>query len=332
MNLMEFDFTQLNYFRAVAKLEHMTRAAESLHISQPALSAAISRLEQKIGHPLFLRSPNSIRLNASGQIFLRYVERIFAEMNAGLTELGNLNGEEFGQIRFATYSPGMGLDIVNDYLLTHRNISMFHEILSPFEMLSQLENGSLDFAISMEEIRSEHVEWTPLYRDHLDILMSPLHPLSQRRELHVEELAHERFALMTPDGHTCAKFRNLCKKAGFTPDVFYSGNDISLITFLAVNNLCLLVCPAASQYYARRDPLAASPKGTIVPVPLASSDGEITVGIAKRKNGEMSLAAQSFCRRLLQGIAPQTEIALCRSDIPGSVSLQEAPVGTAPGG
>ena len=302
---MDFDFTQLNYFRVVAKLEHLTRAAESLHISQPALSASIARLEQRVGHPLFVRSPNSIRLNASGQVFLRYVERIFAEMHAGLTELENLSGEEFGQIRFATYSPGMGLDIVNNYLLTHRNISMEHSILSTADMLERLENGTLDFAVSMEEIRSEQVDWIPIYQDHLDVLMSPTHPLAQKSELTIDDISHERFTLMASDIQSCSKFQRLCRKNGFTPDIFYSGNDISLITFLASSNLCLLICPSASQYYRRQDPLALAPKGAVTPVPLASPDGDITIGVARQKKREMSLAAQHFHDELLKGITPK---------------------------
>lgn len=300
---MDIDFNQLNYFRVVAKLEHMTKAAESLNISQPALSIAISRLEERIGHSLFQRSPNSIRLNTNGQIFLRYVERIFGEMNAGLTELENLNGEEFGQIRFATYGPGMGLGIVYDYLLTHHNISMVHEILSPEEMIEQLENGTLDFAISMDELRSEHIEWTPLRPGKLEVLISPLHPLARQTELNIKDLSRERFALMSADPHCCARFYSICKKAGFTPDIFYSGNDIGLLIFLVSNNLCLLVLPSDNQFYALQDPSRIQPKGNYLAIPLSSPDGDIVVGMARHQTHEMSLAARSFCQHFLSAIS-----------------------------
>lgn len=302
---MDIDFTQLNYFRVVARLEHMTKAAERLNISQPALSIAISRLEDRLGHSLFQRSPNSIRLNANGQIFLRYVERIFAEMNAGLTELENLNGEEFGQIRYATYGPGIGLDIEYAYLHAHHNISMTHEILSTEEMAEQLENGTLDFALSMDKLCSEHVEWVPLYRGNLVVLMSPLHPLSKQPELHIEDLSHERFVLMSADKQSCAKLYALCRKAGFTPDVFYSGSDIALVSFLVSNNLCVQVVPSDNKFHARRDPARIKVAENYVDIPLASPDGDIIVGIARHREHEMSLAARNFCQHFLTAISNQ---------------------------
>ena len=300
---MDIDFSQLNYFRTVAKLEHMTKAAESLNISQPALSIAISKLEERIGHTLFQRGPNSIRLNANGQIFLRYVERIFAEMNAGLNELQNLNGEEFGQIRYATYGPGMGLNVEYEYLLSHNNVSMTHDILSPEEMLERLENGTLDFAISIEELHGEHIEWTPLYHEHLDVMISPLNALSRKAELDIRDISHERFALMSADQHCCTRFYTICKKAGFTPDIFYSGSDIFLINYLVANNLCLLVVPSDNNRYALMDPSRRRSQGSSVAIPLSSPDSDVVVGMARHKKHEMSLAASSFCQYFLSGIA-----------------------------
>lgn len=305
---MSIDFSQLNYFRTVAKLEHMTKAAESLNISQPALSIAISKLEERIGHILFQRGPNSIRLNTNGQIFLRYVERIFSEMNAGLSELKNLNGEEFGQIRYATYGPGMGLNVEYDYLLSHNNVSMTHEILSPEEMVERLETGELDFAISMEELHGEHIEWTPLYHEKLIVLISPLNPLSRQPELSIKDIAHERFAIMSADHHCRARFYMICKKAGFSPDIFYSGSDISLLTFLVSNNLCLLIIPSDNNRYALRDPSGKSSKGNYLAIPLVSPDSDIVVGLARHQKHEMSLAARSFFRHFLDGVVNSNSV------------------------
>lgn len=63
------EWQQLEYFVTVAKLEHMTRAAEALAISQPALSRSISKLEEELGVPLFDRQGRSIMLNRYGELF-----------------------------------------------------------------------------------------------------------------------------------------------------------------------------------------------------------------------------------------------------------------------
>ena len=69
------EWHQLEYFKVVAQMQHVTHAAEELSISQPALSRSIAKLEEELGFPLFDRSGKGIVLNRYGQIFLQYVER-----------------------------------------------------------------------------------------------------------------------------------------------------------------------------------------------------------------------------------------------------------------
>ena len=70
---IRMELLQLLYFQVVAQEEHIPRAANTLHVSQPALSKTIKRLEDELGVPLFTRVGKTIRLNANGEIFLRYV-------------------------------------------------------------------------------------------------------------------------------------------------------------------------------------------------------------------------------------------------------------------
>ena len=77
------DLQQLEYFRMVARLGNMTKAANELHISQPSLSVSISKLETELGANLFDRVSGRIRLNQIGQRFYRQTDRIFlAEQDA----------------------------------------------------------------------------------------------------------------------------------------------------------------------------------------------------------------------------------------------------------
>ena len=68
------ELLQLHYFLKVAKLEHMTKAAQELRIAQPALSKTIARLEEDLGVPLFDRKGRNIRLNSFGKVYLKKVE------------------------------------------------------------------------------------------------------------------------------------------------------------------------------------------------------------------------------------------------------------------
>ncbi len=74
------EWKDLRYFVGVAEEEHYGRAAERLHVAQPALSRQIQDLEKEIGFPLFDRLPRGVRLSAAGKLFLTDVRRILQEV------------------------------------------------------------------------------------------------------------------------------------------------------------------------------------------------------------------------------------------------------------
>ena len=95
------DLLQLHYFQTVARLEHVTRAAEELRVAQPALSKTIARLEAELGVPLFDRRGRRVALNAGGRAFLRHVHRVFREVEDGRLELADLAGLARGSVTVA---------------------------------------------------------------------------------------------------------------------------------------------------------------------------------------------------------------------------------------
>lgn len=93
------ELLQLQYFLAVARLEHMTEAARSLHVTQSSLSKTIQRLEEDLGVPLFDRTGRRLRLNEFGSRFLRRSERALFELNQGKQEMRDLSGLEHSTTR-----------------------------------------------------------------------------------------------------------------------------------------------------------------------------------------------------------------------------------------
>ena len=83
------ELTQLEYFRTVAYEESISRAARKLHISQPALSISIAKLEEELGVHLFDRVSGHIRLNNMGRIYLRRVESVFLHLREAELELSS---------------------------------------------------------------------------------------------------------------------------------------------------------------------------------------------------------------------------------------------------
>jgi DNA-binding transcriptional LysR family regulator len=95
---------QLRSFAAVAEAGHLTRAAEKLHISQPAVSAQIKALEDEFGLPLFERTPSGMVLTSAGKRLLADAEKVLAAAQAMRNEAKALKGEVAGKVRVGTMS------------------------------------------------------------------------------------------------------------------------------------------------------------------------------------------------------------------------------------
>ena len=287
------DLNQLHYFRVVAEHEHITRAAEHLHISQPSLSATISRLEKELGVTLFTRTSNTIQLNENGKIFLRHVNRMYTELDQGLLELRKKQEDGTGRISFCTFGPGITDDLIPRYVLSHPSVSITHTTASLEDMAARLNNDTIDFAISTQPLKSGEYNWAPLYTDHMIILLSAAHPLSGEPTIHMKDLAHERFAVFNADMNHLDLTLRLCGQAGFSPDIIYNGNEISLILTLVASNVCIFLCQAANGIFGKDDPRTSNTKATIWPS-ICDPNEPIPVGILTRKNKELSPAAREF--------------------------------------
>ena len=88
-DIMKLTLLALSYFQKTAELQHLTRAAEALHISQPSLSHTIKVLETELGVPLFSRSGRNIVLTKYGEILLRHTNRIMQELHGAQKELAD---------------------------------------------------------------------------------------------------------------------------------------------------------------------------------------------------------------------------------------------------
>ena len=95
------DILRIRSFITVARLGHVTRAAEALHVTQPAVTAHIKTMEQELGIALFHRTPGRIELTKSGEALLPDAERVLAEFNALLSHAKAMKGELTGGFKFA---------------------------------------------------------------------------------------------------------------------------------------------------------------------------------------------------------------------------------------
>ena len=219
------ELTQLHYFTAVAHSQHLTKAAESLCISQPALSKAISRLEEELGVELFDRSSNRIALNSNGELYLRYVERALLELDSGREAVRSHSGTVSGNVSIMTSCSGLLQPAIREFLTVHRGIRYQQYRYTSDLIAEQLEQGSADFALTTTPLTSVKFSWTQLVQDELYVTVAPAHPFYGRESISIQELRDQPLIvsnnLLSMHGVVVDGFAQF----GMTPRIDYELNN-----------------------------------------------------------------------------------------------------------
>ena len=166
------ELTQLRYFQTVARLESFTRAAETLHVSQSALSKSIAKLEEELGFPLFIRDRNRIRLNRCGSYFLDQAVRTIDELDRSIRIAKDMAGLEQGEVCIGVDQNVFVKHLVRDFLIEFPQASVFCYLMSQEQMTDGLKKGTLDFVVSTDWSPAEGIEWEPCCQDYLDVVMA----------------------------------------------------------------------------------------------------------------------------------------------------------------
>ena len=192
------DLLQLRYFQAVARHQHVSRAAAELHVAQPALSRAIARLEAELGVPLFDRRGRRVRLNRFGAMFLARASRALGELDQGQHELRDAAGLAQGTVAVAAETLRTLSGLVAGFLAGHPDVS-FRLYQSPAPvMTAQLQAGEVELGLASQPLPGPALAAAELLSEEVLVAVPPSHPLAGRTRATVGELAGEPFVTTRP--------------------------------------------------------------------------------------------------------------------------------------
>ena len=150
---MNVDLELYRIFYVVAKHKHMTRASEELHISQPAISQSIKKLEEQLGGILFLRSNKGMELTEEGKMFYEYVKGALELINNAENEFTSFKDLSKGEIKIGCSTTLTKLVLINalkDFHLDYPNININITNDLTSNLINDLKLGKLDFVIFNE--------------------------------------------------------------------------------------------------------------------------------------------------------------------------------------
>lgn len=151
--MMNIDLELYKVFYTVAKHNHMTRASEELHISQPAISQSIKKLEEQLGGPLFLRSNRGMELTEEGKMFYEYVKGALELIKNAENDFTSYKDLSKGEIKIGcstTLTKLLLLDVIKKFHEDYPKITFKIENDLTSNLINDLKLGKLDFVIFNE--------------------------------------------------------------------------------------------------------------------------------------------------------------------------------------
>ncbi|WNC16353.1 LysR family transcriptional regulator [Brevibacillus brevis] len=282
------EWQQLEYFQTLARIQHVTRAAEALALSQPALSRSIARLEEEVGVPLFDRQGRTIVLNRYGKLLLKRVNRILKEWEDGKQELRDLVNPEHGEVSLG-FLHTLGTTIIPDLIGAFReqapNVSFSLMQNHSYYLLEHMDAGELDLCLLAEPTETKlPIQWIPLWSEELFAVVPTSHRLAEADSILLQELAGESFIFMKKGYALRRTTDRLFEQIGVQPNITFEGEEAATVAGLVAAGLGVSLLPN----------LRGLEKSKIVHIPIRQPKCLRVIGMAVVEGSYLSPAARRF--------------------------------------
>lgn len=192
---------QLYFFLHAAEVQHFTKASQDLHVSQPALSRSLKKLEQELGIELFRKSGRGVELTENGRIFAQHALKGLQELNAGIafahSQAGTLTGElTLGGI--ITARSCFMLPLLDEYQQRCPNVTVTDHLGVSVDLRTNVLEGKYD-AVIAGPIDNPSLAKRPIYSQQLVLYAPTFHRASQFTKVSLDDLRNMEVATYGSD-------------------------------------------------------------------------------------------------------------------------------------
>jgi len=284
------ELRHLRYFKVVAEMQHFRRAAEKLHITQPALSNQIKKLEDELGTKLFIRIGRNVKLSETGELVLSCTHRILNEAELLKEAVSDIELGQSGSLKLGVLQSINALylrNLVIEFDREHPNISLQIEEMTNHEIEVKLINGDIDIGVGFILQKDyPQIDTEMLFHEDWKLIMPHSH-----RELSQDILQGKKHALKAVLLSEHFETRKIVDKYFDDNNIKYTNltvvNSISSILSLVENGHCFSILPEAFSVIKSKHKLALF---DLTP-PLAPR----TIGLLLAKDRMRKKTAQKFC-------------------------------------
>lgn len=199
------DQRDLRYFETIAELQHVGRAAQKLHRTQPALTSSIRRLEEDCGAPLFERAGRGIRLTPAGRVLLKWAQRVRFDLEDAQREMAAIGQGLAGQVRIGivpTAAQFLLPSAARQLLQEGPDVTLRTVVGLVDQLRPQLRDGELDIVVGTETHEEPGIVSQLLAEDAIVVAASTRHAIFRGAPPTLKDLTHYRWALQPPGAPT----------------------------------------------------------------------------------------------------------------------------------
>lgn len=255
------DLKQVDYILKIAEENNITRAAEKLFITQPALNQQLLKLEKELGTPLFHRSRTNWRPTEAGEIYIRNARELLRIKKNTYDQIQDITGKRNCTLSIGM-TPGRGIDMFGCVYPT------FHQefpdiIVKPMEkrvreLQAMIANNQLDIAfLTLTESDRTRDTYIKLFDEEILLVIPDGHPLSTYAAppgepfatLDLNLLRYEPFVLMDKGSSMWSLVGQVFSAAGFQPNILFETKDNKTILTMIRAKICCSLIPS---YYVRK--------------------------------------------------------------------------------
>lgn len=278
----------LQYLITVADLRSFNQAADKCHVSQPALSNQIRKLEETLGVTLFERNNKRVMVTEQGEAIVAIARRILSDVE-GMHEVAqNAQDPLSGKFRlgaFPTLSaylfPGLVPKIVQH--MPKLKLVLVEE--KTHILIAQLKRGELDAAFLALPVTDDQLEVTPLFDDEFLLAVQPRHPLAKRKSVTQDDLRNNKLLLLD-EGH-CLRDQALsvCQLAGLEEEQDFRATSLETLRQMVKAGTGITLMPKIAIQPDEKD---------ICYIPFTAPKPHRTIALVSRKTSARKAVIQKL--------------------------------------
>lgn len=246
MEVLFLELRQLKYFLEVTKHKSITRASESLHISQPALSKMIKGLEEELGMPLIIRTNKTSDITDAGLIVIEYAQKMMMLMDEMSTTLNDITNLSRGQIH-------IGLPPIIGSLFFPKVLAKFHQKFPNVtiniteyggaRVVKSVEEGEFELGVAVLPIEEQKFDVYPIVEEEMKLLVHHNHRFASSEFVELAKLKDEEFIFYNEEFALHQIMRDEFINQGFEPKILFKSSQWDLMSEMVAANLGVTALP-----------------------------------------------------------------------------------------